>query len=189
MKDQIFKFIQRNQFFITVFLILIILFCSGILLFLGRSEGRVEIINSDNAKEILLKVDIEGAVKNPGVYSLKPEDRVEDAIKAAGGPLPEADLSKVSKSLAAKVVDGERIIVPFFNNYNSGEQDNSSEKININTASLEELDKLPGIGPSTAQKIIDYREQNGGFESIEEIMEVSGIGESKFEKIKDLITI
>jgi len=183
-------FLEQYKFPITVFFLLIILLSAGFLIFTGRREGKVEIANGGEMDQAVCKVDIEGAVRHPGVYNLKPNDRVEDALRAAGGPLPEADLSKVSKSLAAKITDGERIIIPFrSSNLSSSAGTGNSNLININTASLSELDSLPGIGPSTAQKIIDYREAHGGFSSIEEIMNVSGIGEAKFEKIKDLITI
>lgn len=186
------EFLERYKIIISGGLVLIILVSAGILLVTGHREGGIKIVNPHGEPEVVFKVDVEGAVRQPGVYNLNPSDRVEDAIRAAGGPLPEADLSKVSKSLAAKITDGERIIVPFRGSNEAGSslsRGGNAEKININTASLSELDTLPGIGPTTAQRIIEYREQNGGFNSIEEIMNVSGIGEAKFEKIKDLITI
>lgn len=184
------EFIDKYKLIISGILILIILISGGYLLFTNRNNGNVEIIDPDSNKNgAILKVDVEGAVKNPGVYNLKPEDRIEDAIKAAGGPLPEADLSKVSKGLAAKVTDGEKIIIPYGSSSSVSSNSEQGDKVNINTASLAELDTLPGVGEATAQKIIDYREQNGYFTSIEDIMNVSGIGEVKFEKIKDMITI
>lgn len=139
---------------------------------------------------------ITGAVKQPGVYELSEGDRVKDAIEAAGGTLPEADL--VNVNLAQKVRDEDKIYIPEI-----GELDNLSEsydhtmpvisssdsdKIDINSAGLAELDQLPGIGPATAQKIIDYREQNGPFKTIEELKNISGIGDKKFEDLKDKIT-
>lgn len=199
------EFIDKYKIAISLVLIVIILVSSGFLLFSAKKTGGVNIVDSGQSKSgAICKVDVEGAVRHPGVYNLKPEDRVEDAIRAAGGPLPQADLSKVSKSLAAKVTDEERIMVPFLSgsavteSVSSGSAGSGSANsgitspqglVNINIASLAELDTLPGIGPATAQKIIDYREQNGFFASIEDIMDVSGIGEAKFEKMKNMITI
>jgi competence protein ComEA len=183
-------FINKYKLVISGILILIILGSGGLLLYSNQKKGGIEIVNPDQNKgESICKVDIEGAVRHPGVYNLKPDDRVEDAIKLAGGPLPEADLSKVSKSLASRVTDEERILVPFISTVGSSGTANQEDKININTATLAGLDSLPGIGEATGQKIIDYREQNGYFSSIEDIMNVSGIGQAKFDKMKDMITI
>ncbi len=194
------EFIDKYKTAISLVLIAIILVSSGFLLFSAKKTGGVNIVDSGQSKSgAICKVDVEGAVLHPGVYNLRSEDRVEDAIRAAGGPLPQADLSKVSKSLAAKVADEERIMVPFLSgssvteSASSGSTSSGSTNpqgvVNINTASLAELDTLPGIGPATAQKIIDYRQANGSFSSIEDIINVSGIGEAKFEKIKNMITI
>lgn len=145
-----------------------------------------------------LGVHVAGAVKKPGVYILEPGARVEDAVGRAE-PLQEADLNCLN--LARRVADGEKIYVP-----REGEVQTSSEgsivdpgasavqgesggKININTASAEELDTLPGIGPALAQRIIDYRTANGHFRSIEDIKQVSGIGDRRYEQLKNLITI
>jgi len=194
------EFIDKYKTVVSLVLIAIILVSSGFLLFSVKKTGGVSINNSgENKNRQICKVDVEGAVLHPGVYNLSPEDRVEDAIRAAGGPLPQADLSKVSKSLAAKVTDEERIMVPFSSgnsvteSASSGSASSGSANpqglVNINTASLAELDTLPGIGPATAQKIIDYRESNGSFSTIEDIINVSGIGQAKFDKIKNMITI
>ncbi|WP_245984593.1 helix-hairpin-helix domain-containing protein [Biomaibacter acetigenes] len=147
-------------------------------------------------------VYVTGAVKNPGVYTLEDGMRVKDAIDLAGGILPEADLLRLN--LAKKLHDEDKLYVPKIGEVSSeqpgqeslivadgtgGISSYSDGKININTASLSELDTLPGIGPTTAQKIIDYRTQNGPFKSIEDIKNVSGIGEKKFEQIKDKIKV
>ncbi|WKZ48770.1 MAG: helix-hairpin-helix domain-containing protein [Anaerolineales bacterium] len=140
-------------------------------------------------------VHITGAVPRPGVYALPKGARVQDAISAAGGFLADAD--KTGINLAQLLEDGEQLDIPFgegaslviptpeVENVDPGE----TELININTASQFQLESLPGIGPTTAQKIIDYREENGPFSTIEEIMDVSGIGPGTFERIKDLITV
>jgi competence protein ComEA len=139
-------------------------------------------------------VQISGAVPRPGVYALPEGSRVQDVISAAGGFLAEAD--KESINLARTLDDGERLDIPYTEGFSPvipteapAVVEASSELININTASSIELESLPGIGPTTAQKIIDYREQNGPFLSIDDIINVSGIGPGTYERIKLLITI
>ncbi|MGB9791141.1 MAG: helix-hairpin-helix domain-containing protein [Thermacetogeniaceae bacterium] len=144
-------------------------------------------------------VHVAGAVNRPGVYYFKEGSRVIDAVERAG-PLPEADLD--SLNLAQPLADGVKIYVPKQGEapqapgMSSGMVQSSSpsytqgSKVNINTASAKELDEaLPGIGPTLAQRIVEYREQHGPFRSVEDIKNVSGIGERRFEQIKDLITI
>ncbi len=151
-----------------------------------------------------IRVFVNGKVTEPAVYELPPGSLVEAAIEAAGGFAAEADTAVVN--LAQPLSDGVQVYVP------SEEEDvpvpltvvskpNTSPAmasaggstavglININTATIEELDTLPGIGPSTAQKIIEHRESAGPFAAIENIMDVTGIGEAKFAKIKDQITV
>lgn len=148
-----------------------------------------------DAEEEAIKVDVTGAVASPGVVELDPDARVIDAIEAAGGQTAEADLSSINR--AAKLLDGEKVHVPRVGEVppdatDTGGGDSeaaTSALVNINTAGLDELDELPGVGPSTAQAIIDEREQGGPFTSIEDIMRVSGIGEKKFEKLKSSIRI
>ena len=145
-------------------------------------------------EEERIVVHVVGAVKNPGVYTLEYGQRVKDAIDVAGGSLPEADLVRLN--LALKLEDEDKLYVPeigeTFDELNTdaiGVFSSDKDKININKASLVELEVLPGIGPATAQKIIDYRDKNGPFKQIEEIKNVSGIGVKKFEQIRDKITI
>jgi competence protein ComEA len=143
-------------------------------------------------------VHITGAVPRPGVYALAQGSRVQDAISASGGFLVDAD--KTGINLARTLEDGEQLDIP----YQAGtspvlgtpiappaltEEPASTELININTASQSELESLPGIGPTTAQKIIQYRETNGPFVSTQDIINVSGIGPGTYERIKDLITV
>jgi competence protein ComEA len=144
-------------------------------------------------------VHITGAVPRPGIYALPEGSRVQDGIAAAGGFLAEAERTDIN--LAAFLIDGEKIDIPFVeggspvlptpieNNPVLPGPGSSTELIDINTASSFELETLPGIGPTTAQKIIEYREQNGAFVSIEDIINVSGIGPGLYERIKDLITV
>jgi competence protein ComEA len=138
-----------------------------------------------------IRVYVTGAVQKPGVYTLHAGDRVEDALNAAGGATAEADLTRIN--LAARVSDGQQLYV-----VQKGEtppalpttagSSGQPGKININTASLAELDTLPGIGQVTAQKIIDYRTKNGPFKSIQELKDQKIVTSSTYDKIKDLIT-
>lgn len=151
---------------------------------------------ADGKKNQDILVYVVGAVKSPGVYTLNEGSRVKDAIEIAGGPLSDADLLVLN--LAEKLQDEDKIYIPKQGEVDEVTQGKSSQniglsskddgKININTADISELEILPGIGPATAQKIIDYRNENGRFKSIEEIKNVSGIGDKKFEQIKDKIT-
>ena len=130
-----------------------------------------------------LTVYVSGAVATPGVYTLPDGSRVDEAVRAAGGFVNGAE--KDSINLAAPLTDGQQIDVPGIissNHINAG-------RVNINTASVSELDALPGIGSTTAQAIIDYRNQNGPFQFIQDIQKVSGIGSATSDGIKDYITI
>lgn len=146
------------------------------------------ILESSEEKLSCIYVDIDGAVKNPGVYEFTSGDRVIDAIEKAGGLKEDAYTMNLNK--ARKLVDGEKIYI-----FEVGENtpqdlynDGNEGKININTASKENLMSLPGIGEVYAQRIIDYRSVKI-FSSIEEIKEVQGIGDKIFEKIKESITV
>ena len=146
-------------------------------------------------------VDVDGAVESPGVYRLKDGARVAQAIDAAGGLTPEADVTGLNR--ASKIVDGQKVYVPKVGEQQaiasgsgadgsavstSGVSDTAG-LVNINTASAAELQTLSGIGPSMAQSIIDERTKNGPFASVDDLMRVSGIGEKKLAKIKDCICV
>lgn len=142
------------------------------------------------AGEAGLVVHVAGAVVHPGVVILDPGARVMDAVQQAGGPLPDAELD--SLNLAQPVSDGQKITVPR-KGEGVGDRDGNTPpgggKVNINTAGKEELERLPGIGPTLARRILDYREAHGGFRSVEELRKVSGIGPKKFEELKGLVEI
>lgn len=143
-----------------------------------------------------LVVHITGAVPRPGVYALAQGARVQDAISAAGGFLAEAE--KTGINLARALEDGEQLDIPYVEGASpvileepaaTEAPVENTELININFASQAELESLPGIGPTTAQKIIQYREQNGPFLTTEDVINVPGIGPGTYERIKDLITV
>lgn len=170
-------------------------------------ENKIENINAEIEEKSQIIVHIAGEILNPGVISLDEGARIIDAINKAGGITNEADLSKVN--LAYILEDAQKIYIPNVNekeiienmsseivksgstqeNSNTGEKLKNGEKININTATQKELQKLTGIGESIALRIINYRKENGKFNTIEDIKNVSGIGESKFNKIKNDIII
>ena len=179
-------------------------------------------------------VHVAGAVKRPGVYRLRLKARNDDAVKAAGGATPSANLDAIN--LAAKVEDGEQLYIPtkqeqptggattdtlssaliakpptlktgaqlgsktgrsFAKTTKKGASggkaakltDPSQGKVNLNTAGIEELERLPGIGPAMAERVIDWRKENGGFKNAEDLMQVSGIGEKKFAKMQPFLLV
>lgn len=133
-----------------------------------------------------------GAVVNPGVYKAEEDARVYQVIQMAGGILPEGAGNYVNQ--AATVMDGEQLYVPFqseveMEGMDLNRQEDGESGVNINTAGLEELMTLPGIGESKAQAIIQYREEHGDFQNIEELTNISGIKSGVYEKIKELVRI
>lgn len=164
---------------------------------LVKNDTESIFIEEENMEKVEIEkivVEIKGEVINPNVYYMEEGSIIEDLIKEAGGITEEANLVNINR--AKELINHECIVIPN-NNENVAEKEeeattavvNKDGKININTATLEELDKLPGIGSSKAADIINYREGNNGFKSIEEIKNVSGIGDVSFEKIKEKITI
>ncbi len=178
----------------------------GVIYLLDRPQPHVVTITTPTAGSSptagLIEVQVSGAVARPGVYQLASGSRLSAVLELAGGALPEAELGALN--LARRLADGESISVPLrasIPNETLGPTKASvpsksitidplrTTVININTATAEELDQLPHIGPTLAKRIIDYREANGPFKTIEEIKEVKGIGDSIFNEIQNLITV
>ena len=143
-------------------------------------------------KEAVIFVDIKGAVKNPGVYQMKAGDRVKDALDAAGGLTDEADSQKVN--LAQRVEDQMVIVVPKVGEEATeipagatSKETPKEGKVNINTATVEELKTLKGVGEKKAEAIIEYRKKNGSFKTKEDLMKVRGIGKKLFESFQERI--
>ena len=170
------------------------LFLAALVWVVSRNPSGEAVILRPAPTERPLIVHITGAVPRPGVYALPKNARVQDAIAAAGGFLAEAEKSQIN--LAALLQDGEKLDVPFLEGAipivatpGPTVVAVTTELININTASSAELETLPGIGPSLAQRVIEYREQNGPFVTIEDLDNVSGIGPGLIERFRDQVTV
>lgn len=185
---------------IMILVILVLLSCNIYLLYDRALQGH-QVIGPEEVEKMFAEeeqqqqevvVHVTGQVKNKGIVCLEEGCRVMDAVQAAGGPTDKADLDRIN--LARVLVDGERIYVPAIGE----EVDNSAAgdynmvgdgKININTADVSDMEKLPGIGPVLARRIVEFREKEGSFKRPEDIMKVSGIGPKIYEGIKDSITV
>lgn len=168
------------------------------------SEEKLTSVDIPQSEELIIYIDIKGAVNRPGLYQLSEGSRMVDAIEAAGGLTTEADDRTIN--LAEKLLDQQKIIV--YTESEMAEQlmqedrDNllerdvypsnpsdATQKININIATIDELQALPNIGPKKAQAIIEYRQTNGSFQTIDQIKEIKGIGEKTYEELAHLISV
>lgn len=182
----------------------------------GQTVGKrsaVRVKQSSGGGGSKVTVHVAGAVANPGVYKLAGAARVKSAVEAAGGPIKTADLNAIN--LAAKLEDGRQVVVPVKATVaavgtGGGEEDGSGTAvgqsssasvdtvgggsiagapINLNTATVEQLDQLEGVGETTAQKIVEYRQQNGGFGSINDLDKIPGIGAKRIQTLRTQATV
>ena len=184
--------------------ILIGFILAGAVFVVTRVPAGKPIILEPPPTKVPIEVQVIGGVVRPGVYSLAEGSRVQDAVDAAGGLLADTDASSVN--LAARLQDGQQVQIPGGQAQAAPTQGASAftviqtprptatpgsqgDLIDINTATLAQLQSLPNIGPTTAQNIINYRNQHGPFSTIEDIMNVPGVGPATFDQIQDLITV
>jgi len=176
---------------------------AGAIFLLSRPDSGEPIVLEAPPTQPPLQVHVIGAVLRPGLYAFAEGSRVQDAITAAGGLISDAQLEGIN--LAAKLEDGQQLSIPSGGSAAAAQAaptagfrvltgeaataTPSGDRVNINTASAEVLTTLPGIGPTTAQRIVDYRTENGPFARIEDLMNVAGIGPATFDNISALITV
>lgn len=191
--------ISTKMKIVIVAISIIIVATIGIYIFKQTQESEINYYETEENMETKEKninqitIHITGEVNNPGIVMLDEGARIVDALEAAGGETQNADINKLN--LAYVLEDGEKLYIPGKNEegkeYITRGNGNQTEtaKVNINTAQIEELSTLPGIGEATANKIIEYRKENGKFEKIEDIKNVAGIGDSKFQNIKEMLKV
>jgi competence protein ComEA len=188
--------ISRGRALAYVAVLLLALTFAGRLALRGSEQTVPQVapgaMRAEPAPARKLIVHVVGAVREPGLYRLDEGSRIDDAIRAAGGPRPKAALEAVN--LAAPVVDGQQVVVPVLGRGASAGVAGAPgtapvERVHLNTATLEELDTLPGIGPVTAQKILDYRAEHGAFASVDELDAVSGIGPARLAELKKAVDL
>lgn len=179
-------------------IVVIIVLTIGIYFFRQTTDDETVYYESteqiEEAETNQITVHIAGAVNNPGIVVLEEGSRIVDALEAAGGETEEADLNKLN--LAYVLSDGEKLYIPTKNEEDQeyitqgkGQMQEEENTVNINTATVEQLTTLPGIGEATASKIIEYRKENGKFKKVEDLKNVPGIGDSKFQNIKEMLKV
>ncbi len=196
--------LSRREDLIIVVLFILFLISSGLYFYRqnlsGAGELEIPLVDTEVSEEEVVEegkeeivVHLTGQVRQPGVYYLSSGSRVIDLISEAGGPTRKAALNVIN--LAAPLYDGQQVYLPLKGE--EGEEGtpgaagsaSSNSRVNLNQASPEELEELPGVGPSKAQAIIDYRKDQGHFSHPEELIEVRGIGEKTFEHLESVITV
>jgi competence protein ComEA len=181
---------QRRGLAVVVVVVLAVVFVPRVVGHRGAAAPSVALVRPAHPVRVaqaLLVVDVAGAVRLPGLHRLPHGTRIADAVSAAGGATAKADLGLVN--LAAPLADGEQIVVPMRGIAGSAAASGGSPTapLDLNSATAEQLDALPGIGPATAAKIVDFRQAHGPFHSVEELDAVPGIGPARIEQLKGLV--
>jgi len=189
--------ISRRQAIVVCVLALVLLVAAGKLLgarqpVAQKRAARVKLVAAAGGSRAELLVDVSGAVHRPGVYKLPTGSRVNDALLEAGGATGKADLTLINR--AATLTDGQQVLVLEKVSAASAATAPSGSAataaaapIHLNSATAEQLDELPGVGPATAERIIEYRTTNGPFKTVDELDSVSGIGPAKLADLRDLV--
>ena len=157
----------------------------------AATPRRIPLPTARSSPQPKLIVDVVGAVRRPGLYRLAQGSRIADAVARAGGPTRKADLEQLN--VAAPLADGEQVLVPRRAAAGApgvgspGSSAAPAGPVHLNTATLEQLDALPGVGPVTAQKILDYRAQHGAFGSVDELDAIPGIGPARLDQLRGLV--
>jgi competence protein ComEA len=186
------KISRRRALVVAAALLLVLVLADRFLLSAGTAQP-AQVVPPPAAMTVAdarLVVDVVGAVRRPGLYRLAQGSRVADALARAGGLTPKGDRTLVN--LAAPLADGQQVIVPArvaaaSSTGGSAGASTPAGPVHLNVATLEQLDALPGVGPVTAQKILDYREKHGAFGSVDELDAISGIGPARLDTLRDLV--
>jgi competence protein ComEA len=191
MDDMTALFPQRRDALVAVAAVLLLLLLVGRLVVHAGAPGGsaaqpIPPVAHASAPAVLV-VHVVGAVRRPGLYRLHEGDRIADAVVRAGGATPKAAVEAIN--LAAPIVDGEQVAVPRRGAATAAGSEGAapSGPVHLSTATLEQLDALPGVGPVTAQKILDYRAEHGAFHSVDELDAIPGIGPARLEQLRDLV--
>lgn len=194
-REKILRIVSNKQRLGKIILIIVILLLALVLRLNNevKEDEKIKVETSEPISQVEMYVDISGEVENPGVYAVEENTRLYEVIDKAGGLTEDANTDQINQ--AGYVEDGEKIVIPSINiDSDDGAADSASEesylgngKININTASREQLMDIPGVGEVIAERILEYRKSNR-FKNTEDIMNVKGIGNATYEKMKEKIT-
>ncbi|HEX5799286.1 MAG TPA: helix-hairpin-helix domain-containing protein [Gaiellaceae bacterium] len=185
--------VSRRQALVVAAVLLALLAVAGKLLAgagAASAEPPAALVQANAPAAAKLVVHVAGAVRQPGLYELAEGSRVSDAVARAGGATAKADTAAVN--LAAPLADGIQVLIPSrvagAAGAAAGSDGAPGRRVSLSSATFADLDALPGIGPVTAQKILDYRAQHGGFSSVDDLDAISGIGPARIEQLRDLVT-
>jgi competence protein ComEA len=185
--------VSRRQALVVAAVLLALLAVAGKLLAgagAASAEPPAALVQANAPAAAKLIVHVAGAVRRPGLYELAEGSRVSDAVARAGGATAKADTAAVN--LAAPLADGIQVLIPSrvagAAGAAAGSDGAPGRRVSLSSATFADLDALPGIGPVTAQKILDYRAQHGGFSSVDDLDAISGIGPARIEQLRDLVT-